>query len=127
MKAVLALAVASLFAIASPLVHAESAGTSCNTAFQNAHKDAHSHCGADAATSQATSAAYTATGSVTGVNKAAGNVTIAHGPIAELHWPAMTMRFGVADKKLFERLSTGKKVEFRFVQLGNDYIVTSVN
>lgn len=37
--------------------------------------------------------------------------------------PAMT--FGVKEKALLEKLSTGKKVEFEFVQQGADYMITS--
>ena len=127
MKAVLALAVASLFTVASPLVRAESAAPSTRTSSANASQETHVHHASHGVTAEAPSAAYSATGSVTRVDKATGKVTIAHGPIAELHWPAMTMRFSVADKKLLEQLSAGKTIEFRFVQLGTDYIVTAVN
>lgn len=45
-----------------------------------------------------------------------GLVSIAHDPVASLHWPAMTMAFAVKDKKLFAVLVEGKTVEFAFVQ-----------
>ena len=64
-------------------------------------------------------------GTVTAVDNAMGKVTIAHGPVATLKWPAMTMAFGVKDKALLEKLPTGKKVEFEFTQQGSDYTITS--
>ncbi len=64
-------------------------------------------------------------GTVTNVDAARGKVTIAHGPIETLKWPAMSMTFGVKDKKLLEKLSTGRKVEFEFIQRGSGYIITS--
>jgi Cu(I)/Ag(I) efflux system protein CusF len=54
-------------------------------------------------------------------------VTIAHGPVQSLNWPAMTMNFLVKDKALLDRLSSGKKVDFEFVQQGRDYVITSAN
>jgi len=71
-------------------------------------------------------AVYKATGSVKSVNRATGKVTIAHEPIAELKWPAMTMQFGVSDRKLLDELAAGRKIEFRFVQRGSDYVVTAL-
>ena len=35
------------------------------------------------------------TGTVTAIDKAAGTITLEHGPIAEANWPAMTMAFKV--------------------------------
>jgi len=52
-------------------------------------------------------------------------VTIAHGPVESLKWPATTMNFRVKDKALLDRLSSGKKIEFEFVQQGRDYVITS--
>jgi Cu(I)/Ag(I) efflux system protein CusF len=62
---------------------------------------------------------------VTKVDRIASKVTIAHGPVESLKWPAMTMNFRVKDKALLDGLSSGKKVEFEFVQQGRDYVVTS--
>ena len=69
--------------------------------------------------------AHKASGTVTKVDQANAKVTIAHGPVQSLKWPAMTMNFVVKDKALFEKLSSGKKVEFEFVQQGRDYVITS--
>jgi Cu(I)/Ag(I) efflux system protein CusF len=121
MKSIPTLAAAALFATLAPLV--SHAGSSCSTA--EALKEDHSACGAHEAHS-AEGAVYKATGSVKSVNKAAGKVTIAHEAIADLHWPAMTMQFGVSDRKLLDELAAGKKVDFRFVQRGSAYLVTAV-
>lgn len=69
--------------------------------------------------------AHKASGTVTKVDQANSKVTIAHGPVQSLKWPAMTMSFVVKDKVLFGRLGSGKKVEFEFVQQGRDYVITS--
>ena len=65
------------------------------------------------------------TGTVKNVDSAAGKVTIAHGPISTMKWPAMNMTFTVKDKALLGKLSQDKKVEFEFVQQGSDYVITS--
>ncbi len=66
------------------------------------------------------------TGTVTKIDTAGGKVTIAHGPIQTMKWPAMSMTFGVTDKTLLERLASGKKIEFEFVQQGSDYVITTI-
>jgi len=68
---------------------------------------------------------HKASGTVTKVDQANGKVTIAHGPVQSLKWPAMTMNFVVKDKALFGKLPSGKKVEFEFVQEGRDSVITS--
>ncbi len=111
MKSPLEFAIAIVIAAAAPL------------ALAGAPHD-HAHMAAEAATA---SAVYKSTGSVKSVNKAAGKVTIAHEAIPDLHWPAMTMQFGVADKKLLDELAAGRKIDFQFVQRGTEYIVTALH
>lgn len=76
------------------------------------------------------SAAATTTHKTVGVVKtldpAAGTVTFAHEAVKSLDWPAMSMRFRIKDKMLFDKLADGKKVEFEFVKDGKDYVVTAV-
>ncbi|WP_454912755.1 copper-binding protein [Variovorax gossypii] len=55
-----------------------------------------------------------------------GKVTLAHGPVKSLGWPAMTMAFGVKDKALFDKLAVGAKVHVGFKKEGDGYVVTSV-
>ena len=69
---------------------------------------------------------HTATGIVKKVDAKAGKVTLQHGPVASLNWPAMTMAFNVKDKALWNKLEDGKKVEVEFTKQGADYVVTGV-
>lgn len=74
----------------------------------------------------ATQTTHMATGVVKKLNAEAAVVTVAHEPVNSLNWPAMTMGFKVKDKALLAKLKEGQKVEFEFVQEGEDYVVTSV-
>src|SRR6266480_126939 len=65
-------------------------------------------------------------GTVKKVDPAAGKVTIAHGPIPTMKWPAMSMTFTVKDKRMLGKFSQDKKVEFEFVEQGSNYVITSV-
>ena len=69
---------------------------------------------------------HKATGVVKRVDIAKGTVTLAHGPVSDLNWPAMTMPFMVKDKAMFDKLALDKKVDFEFVQQGSDFVVTGV-
>ena len=70
--------------------------------------------------------AHHATGTIKNVDAAKGTVTVDHGPVKSLEWPAMTMTFAVKDKTLFDKLAVGKKAELKFSQDGKGYVVTSV-
>jgi Cu(I)/Ag(I) efflux system protein CusF len=65
-------------------------------------------------------------GVVKKVDPAKSTVTLDHESIKSMNWSAMTMTFAVKDKKLLDKLQTGKKVEFEFVQQGKDYVITSL-
>ena len=65
-------------------------------------------------------------GTVKKVDSAGGKVTIAHGPIPTMKWPAMNMTFTVKDKALLGKFSQDKKVEFEFVEQESNYVITSV-
>ena len=54
-------------------------------------------------------------GVVRAVNAQAGTVTIAHGPIADLNWPAMTMAFPVQSPALLNGVAVGAQVHFTLV------------
>jgi Cu(I)/Ag(I) efflux system periplasmic protein CusF len=64
------------------------------------------------------------TGVVTKIEK--GKVTIKHEPIKSLNWPTMTMAFAVKDKAMLEKVAKDKKVEFEFVQQGQEFVITSI-
>jgi Cu(I)/Ag(I) efflux system protein CusF len=76
--------------------------------------------------SKAPATAYKASGVVKKIDAAKGSVTLAHGPVAELKWPAMTMGFTVKDKALLGKLAVGRKVDFEFIEQGKSYVVTAV-
>jgi Cu/Ag efflux protein CusF len=65
------------------------------------------------------------TGKITEIDKAGGKVTIAHGPIPAVGWPAMTMGFKAAPK-LLEGVGTGDQVDFTISLKGNDGTVTAL-
>lgn len=74
----------------------------------------------------AATAVHRATGVVTRVDGARGKVTIKHEPVQSLNWPSMTMAFSVRDKSMLEKMPKDRKINFEFVQQGNEYVVTSV-
>lgn len=53
-----------------------------------------------------------AEGTVKKVDKAAGKVTIAHGPLTNLGMPGMTMVFRVKDAAWLEQMKAGDKIRF---------------
>ena len=78
------------------------------------------------ATNGAKATRHEAIGTVQSVDPAKGTVTLAHGPVKSLNWPAMTMGFAVKDKALFDKLSVGKKVDVEIVQQDGNYVIMAV-
>jgi Cu(I)/Ag(I) efflux system protein CusF len=76
--------------------------------------------------STAEAATHKATGTVKAVDATKGTVTLAHGPVKSLNWPAMTMTFVVKDKMFFDKLAVDKKVSIDFTKQDKDYVVTAV-
>ena len=60
------------------------------------------------------------------VDKAAGTVTLAHGPIANLGMPPMTMMFKAKDKAMLKKVKAGDKVRFRAAETGGAYTVVRI-
>ena len=76
---------------------------------------------------QAPANEHSATGMVTAVDAAAGTVTIAHGAVESLNWPAMTMAFKLADPSQASTLHANDLVKFKFtVGEKHDAIVTMI-
>lgn len=65
-------------------------------------------------------------GEVRKVDRAAGKVTLRHGPLANLDMPAMTMVFTVPDPKLLDGLAVGSKVRFTADRKDGVYLVTAI-
>ena len=70
-------------------------------------------------------AIYAAAGKVTA--NAADQITIAHGPVEGLGWPAMTMTFRVAKPETITGLKVGDQVSFEFRKDGRGYALTSIS
>ena len=69
---------------------------------------------------------HQAVGVVKSVVAATGKVTLAHGPVKTLNWPAMTMSFGVKDKGLLDKLGVGKHVQVAFEKQDDGFVITWV-
>lgn len=70
---------------------------------------------------------YAAQGRVTAIDVRQGMVTLAHGPVPGLHWPAMTMGFSV-NAEAVRSLKPGAEVRFEFVESGpGKYRITSIH
>ena len=65
-------------------------------------------------------------GKITELDKAGGRVTIDHGPIPEVGWPAMTMGFK-ADPKMLDGFAVGDQVDFTLSFKGNEGMVTAIS
>ena len=64
-------------------------------------------------------------GTVTAIDPAAGKVTIEHGPIESLHWPAMTMAFD-ASPEVLGSFKEGDSVHFEFTQQGRTSTISKL-
>ena len=66
-------------------------------------------------------------GTVEAVDPANASVTLAHGPIPSLKWPAMTMDFKVKDAALLRTLKPGQKIVFDTVAgAPGEYVIVRV-
>jgi Cu/Ag efflux protein CusF len=65
-------------------------------------------------------------GTVTAIDKAAGTITLDHGPIPEAKWPAMTMAFKAAPA-ITDAVKVGDKVDFDLTLTGNAGEVTAIH
>lgn len=66
-------------------------------------------------------------GTVTAVNVPNRKVTLDHGPMPAINWPAMKMEFAVAPSIDLSKVKTGDKVNFTLSSSGNSYTVQSIN
>lgn len=57
----------------------------------------------------------------------ADSITLDHEPVPALKWPAMTMPFMLADKKMAVGLKKSQVVDFSFVKRGDDYVITGLS
>ena len=72
-------------------------------------------------------ASHRAEGTVDSVDTKAGTVSLSHGPVASLKWPAMTMEFKAANAALLQTLKPGAMVTVEFVERQpGEWVITSV-
>lgn len=67
----------------------------------------------------------TATGTVDKTDAAAGTITISHGPVEALKWPAMTMGFKATPDQVAS-VTAGQEVSFEFTSSGVDATITTI-
>jgi Cu(I)/Ag(I) efflux system protein CusF len=68
----------------------------------------------------------TGTGTVTQVDAAAGTITLNHGAIAAISWPAMTMQFTAENPAILQGIAVGDTVSFELKSATETSVVTSV-
>jgi membrane fusion protein, copper/silver efflux system len=73
---------------------------------------------------EAANAVHEASGRITAIN--GQQVTIAHGPIASLNWPAMSMQFSFVRPQLARGLTVGEMVSFRFREVSGGYVIEEI-
>ena len=74
-----------------------------------------------------TPATHRGEGTVTAVDPAQTSVTLAHGPIASLKWPAMSMDFKLRDAALLRTLKPGQRIVFDLAgESGGEYTIVGI-
>ncbi|HZX30086.1 MAG TPA: copper-binding protein [Rhodocyclaceae bacterium] len=66
-------------------------------------------------------------GVVKKVDKAAGKITLSHGPLENLGMPGMTMAFAVKDPAWLDRFKAGDKVRFVADRVNGTYTVVRID
>ncbi|MBI2277151.1 MAG: efflux RND transporter periplasmic adaptor subunit [Dechloromonas sp.] len=70
---------------------------------------------------------HKAEGTLNAIDAASGVVTISHGPVVSLKWPAMKMDFVVANPSLVAGVTPGTAIAFEFVERQpGEWVVTSL-
>lgn len=73
----------------------------------------------------APAAGHHADGVVKELDSKAGTVSLAHGPVSSLKWPAMTMEFKLANPSLQNALKPGSRVSIEFVERApGEWVIT---
>jgi Cu(I)/Ag(I) efflux system membrane fusion protein len=111
------------------LIDAESNLKAAVGGFGHSGHGAAAPAGKDAQTTQpaAKGASNQAEGTVEDIDVKAGTITLNHGPVASLKWPAMTMEFKAANDSLLTNLKPGSKIAVEFVERKQgEWVITSV-
>lgn len=99
----------ALFYSSAPAFAQSHAGHGAHSTPANAPASTSANTPANAAQSQS----MLADGEVKKVDKAAGKVTVSHGPLKNLGMPAMTMVFRVKEASWLDALQAGMKIRFQ--------------
>lgn len=78
------------------------------------------------ASAPAAAGPITNTGTVTEVDASAGTITINHGPIEAVSWPAMTMQFSAESPAILQGIAVGDSVSFELKSATETSVVTSI-
>jgi Cu(I)/Ag(I) efflux system membrane fusion protein len=71
---------------------------------------------------------HQATGTLDGIDAKTGSVTVTHGPVASLKWPAMTMDFILANPSLVDKLKAGSPIAIEFVERKpGEWVITKMD
>lgn len=81
---------------------------------------------AAAAAQKETAMSHEGTATVKTIDMEKGVVKLAHGPVASLKWPAMTMNFKFIDSALIQGIKVDDAVTFTFIKSNGDYVVTHI-
>ena len=74
-----------------------------------------------------TAAGHQAQGNVVEVDAKTQSVTLSHGAVASLKWPAMTMNFALANSAQLKDLKPGAAIAFEFVERGKgEWVITKI-
>ena len=92
-------------------------------AFHAGAEVSHKHLAKNEAKPVAAASAAWTEGEVRKVDKAAGTVTIKHGPMQKFDMPAMTMAYRVKDKTMLDQLKPGDKIKFDADGVGGAFTV----
>ncbi len=65
-------------------------------------------------------------GEIKKVDKAAGKITVKHGPLVNLDMPPMTMVFKVKDPAMLEQVKAGDKVKFTVEKINGAFTITAL-
>ena len=65
-------------------------------------------------------------GVVKAVDAKAGTVTLQHGPIPALKWPAMTMPFKATPPSILRTVKVGQAVRFKLMQMNGATTLTAI-
>ncbi|MDP3617328.1 MAG: copper-binding protein, partial [Rhodoferax sp.] len=72
-------------------------------------------------------AGHQAQGTVDSIDLKDGTLSLSHGPVASLKWPAMTMEFKVANASLLKDLKPGARISVEFVERqAGEWVITSI-